>query len=46
MAFYCTCAALTWLVYSRKGGLLHAIERNKTRKVPPPDETKLHGEVL
>ncbi len=27
LIFYATCAALTWFVYSRKGGMLHAIER-------------------
>ena len=26
-AFYVTCAVLTWLVYTRKGGVLHDIER-------------------
>jgi len=27
MAFYASCAVLTWLVYTRRGGLLHDIER-------------------
>ncbi|MFC3675345.1 nitrate/nitrite transporter [Ferrovibrio xuzhouensis] len=27
MIFYVTCAALTWFVYTRRGGLLHDIER-------------------
>jgi NNP family nitrate/nitrite transporter-like MFS transporter len=27
--FYVTCAALTWFVYTRPGGLLHDIERGK-----------------
>ena len=25
--FYVTCIAITWAVYSRRGGMLHAIER-------------------
>ena len=29
MIFYASCAALTWLVYSRRGGLLHDIERGR-----------------
>jgi NNP family nitrate/nitrite transporter-like MFS transporter len=29
IAFYVTCAALTWFVYTRPGGLLHDIERGK-----------------
>jgi len=29
MAFYASCAALTWWAYTRKGGLLHDIERGK-----------------
>ncbi|MGF1627804.1 MAG: nitrate/nitrite transporter [Alphaproteobacteria bacterium] len=32
LIFYATCAALTWLVYTRRGGLLRDIE---TRKAPP-----------
>lgn len=27
MIFYITCLALTWLVYTRRGGLLHDVER-------------------
>lgn len=27
LIFYASCAALTWFVYTRRGGLLHAIER-------------------
>lgn len=27
LAFYVTCALITWFVYSRKSGMLHAIER-------------------
>jgi NNP family nitrate/nitrite transporter-like MFS transporter len=26
LGFYASCAALTWFVYTRRGGLLHAIE--------------------
>ena len=29
MIFYVTCAVLTWLVYSRRGGVLHDIERRR-----------------
>ncbi len=29
LIFYVTCAALTWFVYSRKGGMLHDIERGR-----------------
>ncbi len=28
MAFYVTCVVITWFVYTRRGGLLHDIERN------------------
>jgi NNP family nitrate/nitrite transporter-like MFS transporter len=31
MAFYVTCVALTWAVYTRKGGHLHDVEREKSR---------------
>ena len=34
LIFYVTCAALTWFVYTRRGGLLHDIERG--RDVPSP----------
>ncbi|MEQ1688816.1 MAG: hypothetical protein ABL874_09610, partial [Sphingopyxis sp.] len=27
LIFYASCAALTWFVYTRAGGVLHAIER-------------------
>ncbi|MEM7428033.1 MAG: MFS transporter [Pseudomonadota bacterium] len=30
LIFYLTCAALTWFVYTRRGGLLHDIERGGT----------------
>ncbi len=29
LAFYVTCALVTWFVYTRRGGLLHAIERGR-----------------
>ena len=29
LAFYVSCAALTWFAYTRRGGLLHAIERRR-----------------
>jgi MFS transporter, NNP family, nitrate/nitrite transporter len=29
LAFYVVCAAITWLIYSRRGGLLHEIERGR-----------------
>jgi NNP family nitrate/nitrite transporter-like MFS transporter len=29
LLFYVLCAAVTWLVYSRKGGLLHEVERRR-----------------
>jgi NNP family nitrate/nitrite transporter-like MFS transporter len=32
-AFYVTCVALTWFFYTRRGGLLHDIERG--RSLPP-----------
>lgn len=32
LIFYITCAALTWFVYSRKGGMLHDIERGRGAK--------------
>jgi NNP family nitrate/nitrite transporter-like MFS transporter len=30
MIFYVTCALLTWWVYTRRGGVLHDIERGHT----------------
>jgi NNP family nitrate/nitrite transporter-like MFS transporter len=33
MAFYVTCVAVTWGFYTRRGGLLHDIERG--RSLPP-----------
>jgi NNP family nitrate/nitrite transporter-like MFS transporter len=35
MIFYVTCALLTWFVYTRRGGLLHDIERGATVQSAP-----------
>ncbi|MFO1107163.1 MAG: MFS transporter [Amaricoccus sp.] len=35
-AFYVVCLAITFLVYSRPGGLLHAIERGRRTAAPTP----------
>jgi NNP family nitrate/nitrite transporter-like MFS transporter len=32
LAFYATCLALTWFVYTRKGGLLHDLERQRASR--------------
>ncbi len=43
LIFYATCAAITWFVYSRKGGMLHDIERGRlTASAVNP--THPHGE--
>ncbi len=34
LIFYISCAALTWFVYTRRGGLLHDIERGKAPADP------------
>lgn len=34
--FYIFCLAVTWFYYTRKGGMLHDIERNKTAGGPSP----------
>ena len=34
LIFYASCAALTWFVYTRRGGLLHDIERGRTPTAP------------
>ncbi len=34
LAFYVSCAALTWWIYARPGGLLHAIERGLAAPQP------------
>lgn len=43
LIFYATCAALTWFVYSRKGGMLHDIERGRVPK-PAPQSNLPQGE--
>ena len=35
LIFYASCAALTWFVYTRKGGLLHDVERGKSPVLAP-----------
>ncbi|ODT66436.1 MAG: MFS transporter [Pelagibacterium sp. SCN 63-23] len=35
LVFYVSCAALTWFAYTRRGGLLHAIERSRPLAVGP-----------
>ncbi len=44
LIFYVTCAALTWLVYSRKGGVLHDIERGRVA-TPHPSNNIPQGET-
>ncbi|MEZ5895420.1 MAG: MFS transporter [Parvularculaceae bacterium] len=39
MLFYVTCAALTWFIYTRKGGMLHNIERGRANAAHPQDTT-------
>jgi len=43
LIFYASCAAITWFIYSRKGGMLHAIERSREKSAqptnPPEGET-------
>ena len=35
LVFYVSCAALTWFVYTRRGGMLHDIERGYSSAVVP-----------
>jgi len=35
--FYLTCIAITWWVYTRRGGLLHDVERRRVTASPPSD---------
>ncbi|MGP1281399.1 MAG: nitrate/nitrite transporter [Parasphingopyxis sp.] len=35
LLFYLACAAVTWFVYSRRGGLLHDIERGRETPIQP-----------
>jgi NNP family nitrate/nitrite transporter-like MFS transporter len=34
LAFYITCIALTWYAYTRRGGLLHEVERGISKRKP------------
>ncbi|MFP3944581.1 MAG: MFS transporter, partial [Alphaproteobacteria bacterium] len=43
LLFYVSCAALTWFVYSRKGGLLHDIERRQAAESEPEIQTVGRG---
>ena len=36
LVFYISCAALTWAIYSRKGGMLHDIERGRKQAAAQP----------
>ncbi len=38
LAFYVICLVLTWVVYTRPGGLLHEIERGRAFAAPHPAE--------
>jgi len=38
LAFYVVCLAVTWAVYTRRGGLLHDIERSRVAPVAVPAE--------
>jgi NNP family nitrate/nitrite transporter-like MFS transporter len=42
LIFYASCAALTWFVYTRRGGLLHDIERGRM-PAPATQPTSLKG---
>jgi len=37
LAFYVLCLVLTWAVYTRKGGLLHSIERGRPAMTQPAE---------
>ncbi len=39
LIFYAACAAVTWFVYSRRGGMLHDIERGRETPLKPPPAT-------
>ncbi len=43
LAFYVTCLAITWAVYTRKGGLLYDVER-ESPPPPAPQERVVAGE--
>ena len=36
LAFYVLCLAVTWAVYTRRGGLLHDIERGRAMPAALP----------
>jgi NNP family nitrate/nitrite transporter-like MFS transporter len=36
MGFYVTCLAITWVFYTRRGGLLHDVERGKSQSSAAP----------
>ena len=42
LIFYASCAALTWWAYTRRGGLLHDIERGRA-PAPAPSTAPLKG---
>ena len=42
LIFYASCAALTWWAYTRRGGLLHDIERGRA-PAPTPSTASLKG---
>jgi NNP family nitrate/nitrite transporter-like MFS transporter len=45
LLFYVLCAAVTWLVYSRKGGVLHEVERRALRARFARPVTLVKGEA-
>lgn len=44
LIFYVTCAMLTWAIYSRKGGMLHDIERGRKKAAAAPAISAAQGE--
>ncbi|MBV1700667.1 MAG: MFS transporter [Hyphomicrobiales bacterium] len=40
LAFYVTCVAITWAVYTRKGGLLHDVESKARSTLPASAQAK------
>jgi NNP family nitrate/nitrite transporter-like MFS transporter len=38
LGYYVTCAALTWWAYTRRGGLLHDVERGRTPPTAPASQ--------
>jgi MFS transporter, NNP family, nitrate/nitrite transporter len=43
MLFYITCAALTWFVYARKGGLLYDVEHQQATESEPEIQNVRRG---